>query len=642
MVDIVCNKENWAKMKTAKSYKIIMLFTAFVLFMAAAFCSMTFGVVETSAATPVASSYFSGAKSVEFKDDNVLVTFGKESGENEVAVKNELVIEDFAITLKASADVESLNLKLTYDSYYVNGNQKVEGEKVSFDKEIVNEIALTGAETETKYEIKVVDNKVQLNGTTVNNDLYYKIRKVDKATAKVALVATLKDGVDTATLEIVSIDQKASDTEGNYKQTFKIEDDKLTYAKVRATVGMDIFAKTETGYKTVAFFDKSESYSASVNVYSVINNVNASELYLANPVNAAFANYVEKPKKIVFNKADVTATFDLVSKEGETVTAHESYSVEIVKKDKDQTKPKLIADNLAIDAYKNAIDELIYAKDDNGNIDRTQNVALGTDFEVPSFEDLVVDDYTPYATMGITVKYSKENGSFSTASDKKFELNSATSYAYYVEFTDVNGNKIEQKDYFEINDDDEYVFTTYKNFVFQFVVNDNAPIEVSSIEPNSVGYLNATYTASKFKIDAVNCNLTYTLWFAIDDVADVDNEASWVEIPKASSVTDEDYEKDGYTYDDIKNIAYNGERTFTPNKTGVYKIVCTATSEVSSRTATATTRIEVKEAKIVVPDNHWLQNNVWSVVFLSIGTLCLIGIIVLLCIKPKEDVESDE
>jgi hypothetical protein len=47
-----------------------------------------------------------------------------------------------------------------------------------------------------------------------------------------------------------------------------------------------------------------------------------------------------------------------------------------------------------------------------------------------------------------------------------------------------------------------------------------------------------------------------------------------------------------------------------------------------------------KEASVVKVDNKWLQNNVWSVVFLSIGTLCLIGIIVLLCIKPKEEIDD--
>ena len=39
---------------------------------------------------------------------------------------------------------------------------------------------------------------------------------------------------------------------------------------------------------------------------------------------------------------------------------------------------------------------------------------------------------------------------------------------------------------------------------------------------------------------------------------------------------------------------------------------------------------------------NWFRNNVWSIVFLSVGTLSLIGIIILLFIKPKEEVETDE
>lgn len=35
------------------------------------------------------------------------------------------------------------------------------------------------------------------------------------------------------------------------------------------------------------------------------------------------------------------------------------------------------------------------------------------------------------------------------------------------------------------------------------------------------------------------------------------------------------------------------------------------------------------------------MNNIWSLVFLTIGTLALVGIIVILCIKPK-DAETAE
>ena len=117
---------------------------------------------------------------------------------------------------------------------------------------------------------------------------------------------------------------------------------------------------------------------------------------------------------------------------------------------------------------------------------------------------------------------------------------------------------------------------------------------------------------------------------------------SSVAIPKASNITDTEYEQDGYDYDDIQAINYNGELTFTPDKIGSYKIVCMATSKVTARDAVGSSIIRIESApKVVKVDNHWLQNNVWSVVFLSIGTLCLIGIVVLLCIKPKEETDED-
>ena len=62
----------------------------------------------------------------------------------------------------------------------------------------------------------------------------------------------------------------------------------------------------------------------------------------------------------------------------------------------------------------------------------------------------------------------------------------------------------------------------------------------------------------------------------------------------------------------------------------------------SVRFDSASTVIRVYGEKTEVKvDTHWLQNNIWSVIFLSIGTLALIGIIVLLFVKPKEVAETD-
>jgi hypothetical protein len=35
-------------------------------------------------------------------------------------------------------------------------------------------------------------------------------------------------------------------------------------------------------------------------------------------------------------------------------------------------------------------------------------------------------------------------------------------------------------------------------------------------------------------------------------------------------------------------------------------------------------------------DTKWVENNVWSIVFLGVGGLCLIAIVVLLFVKPKD------
>ena len=179
-------------------------------------------------------------------------------------------------------------------------------------------------------------------------------------------------------------------------------------------------------------------------------------------------------------------------------------------------------------------------------------------------------------------------------------------------------------------------------------------MSIKTTSAEGVAYRGVSYTASSFKIDADGFTTTYTLYYnakADATVSSVDTfmdenarkDAGWVIVPKASSVTDEDYDKDGFTYDNVKAINYNGKLTFTPNKFGSYALVCNASSEYTTRTDAAFSIVHVTEdpAKVKVPST-WLKDNVWSVVFLSVGTLCLAGIIVLLCIKPKDEKVEDD
>ena len=125
--------------------------------------------------------------------------------------------------------------------------------------------------------------------------------------------------------------------------------------------------------------------------------------------------------------------------------------------------------------------------------------------------------------------------------------------------------------------------------------------------------------------------MTYKLYYNSNVNANEGDEG-WREVVK----------KKDATTDADKAIAYDGTLTFNPTEIGSYMIKCTATSEVSSRHDEDLTIIRVKsEPKVVEVPSTWLKDNVWSVVFLSVGTLCLIGIVVLLFIKPKEETDND-
>ena len=184
------------------------------------------------------------------------------------------------------------------------------------------------------------------------------------------------------------------------------------------------------------------------------------------------------------------------------------------------------------------------------------------------------------------------------------------------------------------NDDNDIIHGAYYDVVFTFAIDDDAPISVEVPETQGAGYLNTKYVASGFEILS-GSNVTYTLYY--NEKADATKDAEgWEEVSS---------ENDYFTESEIESIGYDGTYTFTPIKIGSYKIKCEVSSGTSSsaRYAEGETVISVKEEPSVVkPDNHWLKNNLWSVIFLSVGTLSLIGIIILLFIKPKEEVETDE
>ncbi len=656
-------------MKLAKSHKIILIITAVALSVMLALCSFNLFVSKAEGAepvTPTASSYFTADNCVI---DDSGAKFTVENGKT-VSINNELCIGAMKIKLGTVENIKTLELVLTYDSYYVNGNKKVVtegGNKITtFEKEIVNKFELTPSSNDEIAIGMTASSEVTVNGSAkavanfnderTDNDFDYGIRNEYCVTAKISFKATLTDGATSGSFIITDIDQNVNDAEGKYNQSLKTVDGKLTPANPVIAFDADMFVRDtgDSNYHPVAY--AGEVYSLSYKVYSVLGNVSASDI---NPkANTAYADDVTIPTdnknetqdKIYFKSSAKNREigFDLVNKADNTV--YITHMVEVKEKldktasDTENSAPKYFEDALAIEAFRAELEKQYYALDEDGNfkLDEDGNrifVPLGTEIEIPSLEDLVFDDRTPYDKLTKTVYYA--SGEEKNTTSLKFTLDVVGDYYFFVAFTDSEGKGMKKDDFYKEEDDGTITFGQYEEFIFYFNIAEDTEIVINAPTKQGVGYKGTKYTAAKFDITSSNCHITYTLEYTDKEEP---TEEDWVEIPKFSTDLGEDYNENGYDYETLEKINYDGEYTFTPDKEGKYRITVNVSSKISFMSNSASTVIEVKEEAKVVTANtsSWIKDNVWSVVFLSVGTLCLAGILVLLFIKPKEKKVDEE
>ncbi len=639
---IVQIKGEVAFMKLAKSYKFILLLVAFVLSLAMAIGGFTVTGAKADTATLSPTKYFEFSSGVEaeFSDGALKATVKDGSA---ISFNNELVISDLSLELSVPTDFTA-TVVITSNSYYIHGNKNADGD---FITSIENEIKLSaGAQT---VKIGVDDNGyVICNGSAVASDKFYRVKEVnDCAIGKVEIkFASSKENAQ-GEFSLTSVDQKASDVSANYKQTFAVADGKLEkIAAPRIVVNEDFYTQTAKGKYTAYKFvgNGAITYDVNASAYSLTEKVSSSNIYVAANDEYIWRESVEKPNTVAFKKTG-TALLSLTI-DGYVDGYKETISVEVMEKDVDVKAPEYGFDQEAYDGFMAVLEK------EYRDVEANTSVALGSTLEIPSMADLVFDDYSSYSDLSSTTYYKAKTES--TSSKMEFDLNEVSNYLFYVRFKDASGNIMDDSNFMEIDEDDplkvnygiygedKTVAGYVGNFIFRFVINDDANIVITPAAKQGAGYIGVKYTASKFTIKANGYKTEYKLYYNDNEKATEDSDG-WKEIPKASSITDKAYvSADGYTYDQIQEFAYDGSLTFNPVLRGAYKIECTATSDVSPRSSTASTVIVVEnEPTFVKVDTKWLQNNVWSVVFLSIGTLCLIAIIVLLFVKPKEDKDND-
>ena len=149
-------------MTSAKSYKILILLTAFIMAITAGLCALNFGTAKAAASDPI--KYFSGisASDLSFADGklNAVVNDG-----DVLKVTRELAIDDFGmeIVLPEANTFETVTVKFVSDSKLPNGNLK-DGK---LEKRITHSVTFDAQDArEQNVSVSVNDGKVTINSQT--------------------------------------------------------------------------------------------------------------------------------------------------------------------------------------------------------------------------------------------------------------------------------------------------------------------------------------------------------------------------------------------------------------------------------------------------------------------------------------------
>lgn len=668
-------------MKTAKFRNIILLLSVFALSLVCGLCFMNFGVAKADSASTY-FSYVSGSHSdsdVKFEDGKVKIPM--KTGET-IKLKNSLVFDDFSTAFELPSGSEGVTVSIFSDSYDANGNKKGSGEETTYETLIENKLELTlgggvlkavwneGAETEITSSYQFGD-QIELKIVAVNNYLeatvngvsvayttdaqakkYYKLDKTDKVIGEIRYSVKAESVVN---FNIVSFDQMASDASESYKQTFELDGNNLvktTYPRI--TLNKSFFPSIDGERLKV---EDGISYTVTLTSHSVLGNVANDAVKLTADSSSGNRLWVGdksvSSKVLIFSydASNPTVGFNITDKEDAT-KIYETYTADVVpmvEKGKGKAPAfRTVAngdfDEDAFESFKQALLKNMKADYVVNGVTEKHFIRIGSDqyLELPSMRNLVKDDLTSYENLKYTICYKSETAESTYSSKFRLPVETAGKYVFYVLFEDADGNKTDADKFYKMDGDKVEYDKEFSQYVFgldgSIYLEDDAPLSVTAYNQGE-GFVGVEYKATAFKISSSGYTAKYSLWYSAKQIEKDSTE--WVRITKVSDAKDDGEDYNGYTYEQIKAINYDGNLTFSPDKIGYYKIDCNVTSSSAERSVSESVIIKVGETTVVRPDSHWLEKNVWSVVFLSVGTLCLIAIIVLLCIKPKED-EDDE
>ena len=556
--------------------------------------------------------------------------------------KNKIAINDFEMAFKLLDGVSAVEFVFETDAF-IKTNDAV---KNTVRVDSTGAVKINGKDatpaTEDGY------NKLSLSVSTAGVlscngkvDDEKRVECDDKTMATVSVIVEYA-GTDKPTaggVDFAYIDQSVSDTI-DHKNDFTVNGDKVQFI-------IDINPST-TGAKAIyengvtkLFVYEDTEYTIKYNAYRLTGGSPSAKLIASTDNTLTTLSINESEKKVVFaenNESSAEKYKISIAMSGSDSTPLSNIEVTVNASEQcydDATKelnaPKLSNDTVALNSFMSKLEEATKTEYEVNDETITASIRVGSGkyLDIPTMESMVSDD-THYSKLTKTVYYMNvdTDTKFSTYSGMKVPVKTAGDYIFFVIFEDMFGNKL-STDKFYTEENGVITLTTdanYAPFIFEFTLEDNAPMSVKEGK-QSTWYKGVKNTAAAFTIEASDDRtVEYKLYYK--------NGNEWVEIKQ---YTDEAAEYGYFSAEDTEAMAYDGTLTFTPIKTGTYRFKCTVSLKNFSGTEVAFTEIVVEDVTTVKPDDHFFENNIGSFIFLGIGTLALAGVIVLLCIKPKEE-----
>ncbi|MDE6867512.1 MAG: hypothetical protein K2J83_00005 [Clostridia bacterium] len=299
---------------------------------------------------------------------------------------------------------------------------------------------------------------------------------------------------------------------------------------------------------------------------------------------------------------------------------------------------------------------------------------------LPSVESLFVENGTAYADMRFSIYYygaSQLSNTSLSYNNLSINVTRDGYYRFTVYATDAAGNNMyyldedgeivefEASEIWNMFKDEDEEGLADKLPWFHFTASYHGVQFEEEPGMQATAYVGTTYTSASFKINGISGYKTEYRLFLFDRAAyyadhgttltysdfldkmnglfdNAETRGYFTEIPALSDMkeTDPDYKK----YADYE--WNNTSLSFVPQDSNAFYMIRAEVADsgdrVNEKTACNLGVVASVQAKTLKGESDWLKNNVASVVLLCVAGLALIGIILLLVIKPKDKGDVDE